>query len=374
MRSLRRGFLVTTALLVVTGIVMVYSTSAIYAKEFYGDPSFFLKRHLMYLAVGLLLSGWVLTVDSWKIRKYAKPIMGIVLLLLLAVLVPGVGAKISGARRWFRFGPVSVQPSEIAQLAIMLYLADVLNRKKAHLDSFFHGILPPMIVLGATVCLILAEPDLGTSVAIVVVAFLLLFIAGVKGTKLLPFLLASVPAVIALVALKPYRLRRIMAYLNPWADPEGAGFQLIQSLVALGSGGLFGVGLGESKQKLFYLPAAHTDFIFSVIGEELGLVGLTVLIIIMGVFVWYGVKLALRAPDNFGTFAGLGIVMLLLLEALIHIGVSTGAIPTKGLPFPFVSYGGSALVANLVSVAVLLNITRPHPAAVSSAAVMEWEV
>ncbi len=374
MRSLRRGFVVTTALLVVTGIVMVYSTSAIYAKEFYGDPSFFLKRHLMYLAVGLLLSGWVLTVDSQKIRKYAKPVMGIVLLLLLAVLVPGVGAKISGARRWFRFGPVSIQPSEIAQLAITLYLADVLNRKRAHLDSFFHGILPPMIVLGATVGLILIEPDLGTSVAIVVVAFLLLFIAGVKGTKLLPFVLASVPAVIALVAFKPYRVRRIMAYLNPWADPEGAGFQLIQSLVALGSGGLFGVGLGESKQKLFYLPAAHTDFIFSVIGEELGLVGLTVLIIIMGVFVWYGVRLALRAPDNFGTFAGLGIVMLLLLEALIHIGVSTGAIPTKGLPFPFVSYGGSALVANLVSVAVLLNITRPHPAAVSSADAMKWEV
>ena len=362
MRSLRRGVLITTALLIVTGIVMVYSTSAIYAKEAYGDSAFFLKRHIMYLALGLILSGWVLTLDPRQIRRWAKPMMGIVLFMLLAVLVPGIGTKVSGARRWFRIGPISIQPSEIAQLSIMVYLADVLNRKRAYLNSFFHGILPPMLVMGMTVGLILIEPDLGTAVAIVTVVFLLLYIAGIKGSKLLPFVLAAVPAIIGLVALKPYRMRRIMAYLNPWADPEGAGFQLIQSLVALGSGGLFGVGLGESKQKLFYLPAAHTDFIFSVLGEELGLVGVTVVIILLALFAWYAIRLALRGPDTFATLTGLGVVLLMLLEAMVHIGVATGSIPTKGLPFPFVSYGGSSLVINLMSVAVLLNVTRPRSA------------
>jgi cell division protein FtsW len=360
MRELRRGLLVTMALLIVTGVVMVYSTSAIYAREIYGDPAFFLKRHLMYLVIGLLLSGWVLTLDPQTIRRYAKPAMVVVLLLLLAVLIPHVGTKISGARRWFRIGPFSIQPSEIAQLVIVVYLADLLNRKRAHMNSFLHGILPPMIVVGMTVCLILVEPDLGSSVAIVSVAFMLLYVAGVNGKKLLPFVLAAIPAVVALIAYKPYRMRRIMAYLNPWADPEGAGFQLIQSLVALGSGGLFGVGLGESKQKLFYLPAAHTDFIFSVLGEETGLLGATAVLILLAMFAWYGIRLALRGPDSFATLTGLGIILLMLLEAMVHIGVATGAIPTKGLPFPFVSYGGSALVINMASVAVLLNVTRPN--------------
>jgi len=362
MRALRRGVLVTVALLVVVGIVMIYSTSAIYARETYGDSAFFLKRHLMYLAMGILLSFWILSLEREKLRKFAKPLMAISLLFLLLVLIPGIGHKVSGARRWFRLGWISIQPSELAQLAIMLYLADVLTRKRAQLQSFIHGVLPAIIVLGMTLCLILAEPDLGTTVAVAVVALLLLFVGGVRGRMLAPFLVSAVPAVVALVLMKPYRVRRILAYLNPWADPEGAGFQLIQSLVALGSGGIFGVGLGESKQKLFYLPAAHTDFIFSVIGEELGLIGTTAVLVLMALFVWYAIRLALRSPDTFGLFAGLGLIFLMALEALVHVGVTTGAIPTKGLPFPFISYGGSALIANLVSVAVLLNVTRPQKA------------
>lgn len=360
MRSLRRGMLITTFILIIIGIVMIYSTSAIYAGETYKDPTYFLKRHLVYLIFGLLLSLWILSVDAQQIRRCAKPCMLAVLFLLLAVLVPGVGHKVSGARRWFRLGWISIQPSELAQLAIMLYLGDLLTRKRGQIQNFFTGVLPAMIVLGVTLALILIEPDLGSAVAIGVVALLILFIAGIRGGMIGSFGLAAVPLLFGLILLKPYRVRRVLAYLNPWADPEGAGFQLIQSLVALGSGGLFGLGLGESRQKLFYLPAAHTDFIFSVIGEELGLVGATLVLLVMIVFVWYGIRLALRAPDGFGLLTGLGIVFLMALEALVHVGVTTGAIPTKGLPFPFISYGGSALIVNLMGVAVLLNITRPR--------------
>ncbi|MBI3317985.1 MAG: putative lipid II flippase FtsW [Candidatus Omnitrophica bacterium] len=358
MRSSRRGLLVVTALLVAVGVVMVYSTSAVYCQERYGDAAYFLKRHLVTLLVGLLLGAWVLTLDPQAIRKWVKPIMGISLLSLLLVLVPGLGYRVSGARRWFRIGWFSLQPSELAQPAAVLYMADLISRKRGQLESFFQGVLPILMVLGAAIVLILAEPDLGTALALGGVALLLLFIAGVKRKVLLTMLLASLPAVAALVALKPYRVRRILAYLNPWADPEGSGFQLIQSLVALGSGGLLGVGLGDSRQKLFYLPAAHTDFIFSVLGEELGLLGTTAVLLLLGLLVWYAIRVSLQASDPFAVFSGLGFSFLLALEGLVHVGVTSGAVPTKGLPFPFVSYGGTSLVMNLVMVAVLLNLSR----------------
>ncbi len=359
MKPSRRGLLMVTSALVAFGVVMVYSSSAIYAQETYGDAAYFLKRHLLYLLIGAAGSWWVLTLEPQRIRRWAKPFMLVALLLLAVVLVPGLGHKVSGARRWFRLGMVSFQPAELAQLAIILYLADMLTRKRGLLQDFFQGVLPALTVLGVTVGLVLLEPDLGTSVTTAVVAILMLFLAQVRWRYLVPLFGAAVPAVGILVLIKPYRVRRIVAYLNPWADPEGSGFQLIQSLVALGSGGLLGLGLGESRQKLFYLPAAHTDFIFSVIGEELGFVGATATLVLLGLLCWCGIRLALSAPDDFGMLAGLGIVFLLALETLVHVGVATGAIPTKGLPLPFISYGGSSLIVNLLSVAVLLNVARP---------------
>ncbi len=361
MRDLRRKFLFLAALLVMVGVVMIYSTSAIYARETYGDAGYFLKRHLFYLAVGILVSLWVLGLDPERIRRWAKPFLGIALLLLLLVLVPGLGHRVSGASRWFRIGFFSIQPSEVAQLAMILYLADVLTRKRAQLENFFQGVLPPLVVLGLVLTLILVEPDLGTAVALACVALLLLFIAGVRKKVLIPLLLSAVPIVIALILTKPYRFRRVVAYLNPWADPEGSGFQLIQSLVALGSGKLFGLGLGESRQKLFYLPAAHTDFIFSVIGEEIGFIGAALVLVLLVLLIGTGIRIALKSPDPFGVFTGLGIMLLLAFETLVHVGVTTGAIPTKGLPLPFVSYGGTSLVVNLASLALLLNVSRPIP-------------
>ena len=359
MKSARRGLLIAASLLLAIGVAMVYSSSAIYAQETYGDGAFFLKRHLIYLALGLLAFGAALSVEPGRLRQWAKPGMILTLFLLMMVLIPGLGHRVSGARRWFRLGGFSFQPSEMAQLMIILYLADVMTRKRTLLQDFFKGVLPALTVLGLTVVLVVVEPDLGTAVATAVVALLILFIAGVRWQILLPMLLSAIPAVIALVLTKPYRMRRILAYLNPWADPEGSGFQLIQSLVALGSGGLFGVGLGESRQKLFYLPAAHTDFIFSVIGEEMGFLGTTFVLILLALLLWFGLRVALSSPDTFGVLTGLGILLLLGLEALVHIGVSTGAIPTKGLPMPFVSYGGTALIVNLMSLGVLLNVARP---------------
>ncbi len=359
MRSARRGLLIVTAILLAFGVVMVYSSSAIYARDTYGDATYFLKRHLIYLVLGLLCAGFILAMDPKQIRRWSKPFMVLVLLMLAAVLVPGIGHKVSGARRWFRFGGFSLQPSELAQMGIILYFADVLTRKRGMLRDFFQGVLPALMVLGATVVLVLAEPDLGTSVAIAVVAILMLLLAEVRWKFILPMFLAAVPVGVLLVLMKPYRVRRVLAYLNPWADPEGAGFQLIQSLVALGSGGLLGLGLGESRQKLFYLPAAHTDFIFSVIGEELGLVGAIGTLILLGLLCWYGIRMAASCSDPFGFLTGMGIVLMIAFETLVHVGVTTGAIPTKGLPLPFISYGGSSLMVNLISIAVLLNVARP---------------
>ncbi|PIQ82777.1 MAG: putative lipid II flippase FtsW [Candidatus Omnitrophica bacterium CG11_big_fil_rev_8_21_14_0_20_64_10] len=358
MRFNRRGLLITTLLLTALGVVMVYSTSAVYAQDRTGDAAYFLKRHLLYLVMGLALSVWILELPAGRIRKWVKPMLGVAVALLVLVLIPGIGARVSGAARWFRLGPFSFQPSEFAQLALILYLADFLSRKRADLNNFLHGLLPVLLVSGGTIGLILVGPDLGTSVATASVVLILLFVAGVRGKLMVPMLLSAVPLVIAGVLLKPYRMRRIAAYLNPWADPEGAGFQLIQSLVALGSGGWFGVGLGESRQKLFYLPAAHTDFIFSVIGEELGFFGATAALLLLLALAWFGLQVAMRAPDTFGFFAGVGIVSLLMLEALIHIGVAGGALPTKGLPLPFISYGGTALIINLASIAILLHLSK----------------
>ncbi|MBI1952601.1 MAG: putative lipid II flippase FtsW [Candidatus Omnitrophica bacterium] len=360
MRSLRRRFLSLLAILLAVGVVMVYSTSAIYCSQEHGDPAYFLKRHLAYLAVGIVLFLWVLSLDPDRIRRWVKPLLVLTLVSLVVVLLPGLGRRVSGASRWFRVGSFSFQPSEMAQVAVILYLADVLTRKGHTITSFFRGVVPPLLVLGLTLGLILVEPDLGTAVALAVVALVLFFIAGVKPKVLLGLFLAALPAVAGLILMKPYRVRRILSYLNPWADPEGSGFQLIQSLVALGSGGWIGLGLGESRQKLFYLPAAHTDFIFAVMGEELGFLGASVILAALGLLIFYGVRIAMTATDSFGTFAGIGFMTLIALESLVHVAVNLGVIPTKGLPLPFISYGGTALVANLVSMALLLNLCRPR--------------
>ncbi len=358
MRDIRSSIFIIVMVLVAIGIVMIYSASAIYAYEKMGDSLYFLKRHLIYLLLGLVMMFMTMVVNLNTLKKYAKPIMIFSAFLLIAVLVPHIGKETGGARRWFKLGPVNFQPTELAKIAMIIYMADLMARKKDEVRSFLHGFMPPVIVLGFTVGLILLEPDLGTAVAISLITVIMLFVSGVRVSHLLASLLASIPALYVLVFSVAYRRRRILAFLNPWADRRGTGFQIIQSFVALGSGGIFGVGLGQSRQKLFYLPASHTDFIFSIIGEELGFLGTAVIVMLFGLFLWQGMKVVFKSEGLFEKYMSMGIVSLITLEAVINIGVTAGALPTKGLPLPFISYGGSGLIFHLAAIGLLLNAAK----------------
>jgi cell division protein FtsW len=339
-RNIRINLFTVTVILICIGIVMIYSSSSIYAWEQYKDGFFFLKRHLTFLLIGAILTFIVMCIDYRRLRRFAKPLLLISLFLLLLVLIPGIGREVSGARRWFRFKFISFQPSELMNLAMIIYVADFISRKGNLIKSFTKGFLPPVMFLGCAALLVLAQPDLGTTVAIGSVVFIMLFVAGTRIEYLLAVALASLPALYLLIFRVPYRRARITAFLNPWTDPRGTGFQIIQSQIALGSGGPLGVGLGHSKQKLFYLPAAHTDFIFSIIGEELGMIGTLAVIMLFIIFIQQGVKVIKNAPDRFGYFLALGLVLMITFKAAINIGVSCGVLPTKGLPLPFISYGG----------------------------------
>jgi cell division protein FtsW len=337
---------------------MIYSSSSIYAWERYKDSMFFIKRHIIFLSLGSMLAFFAMIFDYRRLKKYAKPLLIISFVLLILVLIPGISREVSGARRWFRFKFLSFQPSGLAVLAVIIYVADFLSRKGSNIKLFFRGFLPPVCVLGVCAVLILLQPDLGTTLLICIAVFLMLYIAGTRTAYLLSVILVSLPALYLLVFSVPYRRARILSFLNPWLDPKGSGFQIIQSQVALGSGGFFGVGLGHSKQKLFYLPAAHTDFIFSIIGEELGLIGTVGVIILFVLFIQQCLKVVKNAPDKFGYFLSLGLLLIIALRAVINIGVSCGFFPTKGLPLPFISYGGSSFIFDLISVGILINIAR----------------
>jgi len=310
------------------------------------------------MLIGAFLTFMFMVIDYHKLKPIAQPFLLISILLLILVLIPEIGKEVAGARRWFRFKFLSFQPSELVNLAVIIYIADFISRKGNLVKTFLKGFLPPMCFLGLCVILILMQPDLGTAVALGFVALLMLFVAGVRPAYISSLILCSLPVLYILIFSVPYRRARIMAFINPWLDPKGTGFQIIQSQVALGSGGIFGVGLGHSKQKLFYLPAAHTDFIFSIIGEELGLLGTIGVIILFIIFIQQGIKIIKNAPDKFGYFLALGLVLMIVFRAIINIGVSCGILPTKGLPLPFISYGGSSFIFDMVSIGILVNIAR----------------
>jgi cell division protein FtsW len=322
------------------------------------DSLYFLKRHLIYLLAGIFMMLVAMAVDMQTLKKLAKPIMAFSIILLVLVLIPHIGRETAGARRWFKIGPLNFQPSELAKISIMVYLADLLSRKEKVIKSFLHGYLPPILVLGLVLGLVLLEPDLGTAIAISVVGMLMLFVSGVRPLYIFASVLASLPVLYVLLFKVAYRRKRMMIFLNPWSDKRGAGFQIIQSFIALGSGGLIGVGLGQSKQKLFYLPASHTDFIFSIIGEELGFVGAASVVVLFILFVWEGMKITFKAQGQFEKFLSMALVSLVALEAVINIGVTAGVLPTKGLPLPFISYGGTSLIFHLTAVGLLLNIAK----------------
>ncbi|HEV8617473.1 MAG TPA: putative lipid II flippase FtsW [Methylomirabilota bacterium] len=340
------------------GVVMVYSASAIVAADRFHDPYFFLRKQIFWALLGAGAMWLALRVDYRKLEPLVLPALILAAVLLLLVLVPPFGQSINGTRRWIRLGPVSFQPAELAKLTLVLYLAAFLARKREELGDLRRGLLPPLLVAGALGGLVLLQPDLGNCVTLITLTFGLLYIAGSPVRYLAWAVAPALPLMAMAIYLAPYRMRRITAFWDPWSDPRGSGFQIIQSWLALGNGGLFGQGIGASRQKLFYLPESHTDFIFAIIGEELGFVGAVTIVALFAVLIWRGLRIGLRAPDPFGAYLALGITVLIATQTLVNLGVVTGLLPTKGLPLPFISFGGSALLMTMLSTGVLLNISQ----------------
>jgi cell division protein FtsW len=354
--------LIVTMVLALVGLVMVFSASAVVAGNRFHDSGYFLKRQLAWLAFGFVLLHIASRVDYIWWKRLSVPLLGLMTLLLVMVLVPSLGVAAKGARRWLRLGPISIQPAEMVKLVAVIYLAAYLTKKEDLIRSFSSGLLPVLLVIGVLCGLVLLEPDLGTVVVIGLVTIGLLFLGGAELKHLLGLGLCAMPVVLVLVLGSSYRRQRLLTFLAPWKDPSNAGFQITQSFLAFGSGGPFGVGLGEGKQKLFFLPEAHTDFVLALVGEELGLVGTSAIVLLFTLFVVRGFQIAARARMPFGRYLGIGITLLIGGQALVNAAVATGMLPTKGLTLPFVSYGGSSLVVSLLAVGILLNISRDRQA------------
>ena len=348
---------VATLLLVCLSVIMVYSASAVVAMERYQQPYLFLTKQLMWATLGLAILWIVMRVDY---QMYREPVfiwssLAIVAICLIAVMF---SPPVNNARRWFSIGGLGIQPSELAKLAAIFFIADMLERRMQRINELGYGILPIAIVIGALVGLIVIEPDFGTAMTLAVIAAVMIFAAGLSYTYVFGTLLLALPLVAAMAMSAGYRRRRLLTFMNPWEDPLGDGFQIIQSLIAVGTGGVTGKGLMGGVQKLFYLPEPHTDFIFSVISEELGLIGATLVVICFCIITWRGLRVALRAPDRFGAFLALGLTTMVAVQAFMNISVVLSLMPTKGIPLPLVSFGGSSLLINLVGMGVLLNVSQ----------------
>ncbi|QJW46499.1 stage V sporulation protein E [bacterium BFN5] len=340
------------------GVVMVYSSSAVSAYVNFDDSYYFLKRQIIWASLGLLAMVFTMNVDYHVWRKLAKPVMIVTLILLVLVLVPGLGKVVNGARRWLGFGSLYLQPSEIAKLSMVLFTSTSLAKHQERISSFLRGIVPQLLMLLVVFALILKEPDLGTALSIAGTVFVLLFVSGAKMKHLGSLGAVGVIGIIAAVLVEPYRMKRLLAFSDPWADPLDTGYHIIQSLYAIGSGGLFGVGLGRSREKFLYLPEPHTDFIFAILGEELGLIGTLTVIVLFFLFAWRGLKVAISAPDIYGSVLATGLTTMIMVQALMNIAVVTASMPVTGIPLPFLSFGGSALIFTLAGVGILLNISR----------------
>jgi cell division protein FtsW len=340
------------------GLLMVGSSSSVRALGTLNDPFYYLKRQALWSIIGLGVMAWTIRLDYQVIRKYARVFFLLTLVAIIAVLIPGIGQVAGGARRWIVLGPLRFQPSELMKLAIVVYVAWALSRVPERVRDFTRGILPYVILVGVVFLLILQQPDLGTATAVAGTVVLMLFSAGARLGHLALLGLAALPVGVYAVVGQEYRLSRWEAYINPFADPQGSGFHIIQALYALGSGGLFGLGLGNSRQKFFYLPAEHTDFIFAILGEEIGFVGAVFVISLFLLLAWRGYNTAARAPDNFSSLLAAGITTMIVLQAMLNIGVVCGLLPITGVPLPLVSFGGSSLVPTLAGVGLLLNISR----------------
>jgi cell division protein FtsW len=346
-----------TLLLICASVVMVYSASAILALERFEQPYLFLTKQVMWVVLGLAVLAIAMRVDyrTYRNDTFVWSLLGFVGVALVVVLF---SSPVNGTRRWFGVGGLGIQPSELAKIGCILFTALVLERRMHRIDDLSYSLLPVGIVTGALVGLILFQPDFGTAVALLLIVTVMVFAAGLSYRYFVGTLLAMIPVVYLVLMAAPYRRERLLIFWDPERDPLGAGFQILQSLIAVGTGGVFGRGLMEGVQKLFYLPEAHTDFIFAVIGEELGLIGATATLACFCLIAWRGTRIALRAQDSFGSFMALGLTAMIVVQAFINMSVVLSLMPTKGIPLPLVSFGGSSLLISLLGMGMLLNISQ----------------
>lgn len=344
--------------LVGLGLVMVFDASYFLGQERFGDAYALVRRQAAFIVLAAGLAAVLSRVDPLLLRRFAYPALFAMLVVLVLVLIPGIGQVRGGARRWISTGLFTFEPSELLKPVFVLYLAHSLTRKRERITRFVDGVLPHLVVAVVPMLLLLGQPDFGAAAVIGFATAGMLFAGGARLLHLGALAAAGLPPALALIWISPYRWDRITAFLDPWHDPLGNGFQLVQSFLAFGSGGVFGVGLGNGKQKLFYLPEGHTDFIFSLIGEELGFVGAVLVLLAFGVIAMRGFRIATRSREGFSRLLAFGLTFLLVGQAMLNVGVALGLLPTKGLPLPLVSYGGSALLTAGIEVGVLLGLSR----------------
>ncbi|MDX2469624.1 MAG: putative lipid II flippase FtsW [SAR324 cluster bacterium] len=354
------GLIILIVLFALLGIgtIMIYSSSAIYALKNWGNTSHFLIKQIFNLAIGLVALRISLKVDYKVYQKLVPFLMVSTFVLLLLILIPGIGTEVGNARRWIRIFGFGFQPSELLKFTLITWLASFLGRKKELLGLFSQSLLPVLTVLGVFFFLLLLQPDFGTAVLISITLLAMIFVAGARLSHLFLSLSGIGGLAFLLIISKSYRMRRITGFLDPWADPLDTGFQLIQSFIAFSTGGVFGLGLGNSRQKLFFLPEAHTDFILAILAEEAGLIGVIVVLGLLVTLMVKGFEIAGHCQEDFGKSLAFGITMLISLQSFLNFGVVMGLLPTKGIPLPFISYGGSSLVINMFMVGVLVNIAR----------------
>lgn len=350
--------LIAMILLTVLGLTMVLSASAVLAQEKYGSSFYFFKRMVLFAAIGWGIAAWLLCQNYTRFRRWVFPMLGVSLFLLCMTVFSPLGVSVGGAKRWIGIAGFVFQPSELAKIAILLFLAVSLEKKEERMRHFRVGVFPHVLIPGIFILFILYGRDLGGAFVIGVTVMVMMFLGGARILHLLLLGSSVLPFLYFLVLKEGYRIKRILAFLNPWDDRLGSGFQIIQSFLAFNEGGLVGKGLGSGGQKLFYLPEAHTDFVFSVLGEELGLIGILVTIFLFVLLVYRGIRIGVRAPDLFGRYLAFGIVLLIAIQSLFNMAVVMGLLPTKGMVLPFIGYGGSSLVTTLMASGMLLSVSR----------------
>lgn len=349
--------LLVTLILVTFGTVMIYSSSSAIATARFGDGYLFIKKQILFVAVGLGVMIMLSKIPYYHLKKVAYFSIAFSVILLSLLLIRGLGTRVGGATRWLDLGVFSFQVTEFVKVSFVLSLAHFLTKKEEHIKEFNRGFLPPLIITSIIIVLILLQPDFGTATIMAMILIFMLYLSGSRILHLAGLAVLLVPAGFMLIVQKGYRLERFLSFIDPWKDPTNSGFQIIQSFLSFGSGGILGVGLGNSMQKLFYLPEPHTDFILSVIGEESGFIGITVIIMLFAIFVLRGFMISYKSPDLFGTLLASGLTIIIALGAFINMAAVMGLIPTKGLVLPFLSYGGTSLIMSLATVGVLLNIS-----------------